>query len=182
MIKKYPSFVKEVICDSNIFEVKFNGENIKTRSKLEIKTDNQSGEEIVYFLKFPSHANESVSDTVVNRMINFFYKQNVSKIIFLNVTPFYLEDGRGLPVLDKIINSNNPSKYNEIINYNLKIIERVLSEKKRKVYKAWGKPIGDSFNLNKIEILIDKYSIGNFVFEHSLKYPPQAHKISINPL
>ncbi|MDG4957323.1 DUF1643 domain-containing protein [Lactococcus lactis] len=96
------------------------GENC--RYSLTINLGSTSGT-LVFILMNPSAATESVSDVTVNNCIEYARNNNYSKVIVLNLFPFYFSEGEKL---DNFLNEKSSNNLEIYLDRNMKEIKWIL--------------------------------------------------------
>ncbi|MBS4747431.1 DUF1643 domain-containing protein [Bacillus altitudinis] len=164
MTVDYPDCINEksIHCDCTKSNLKFNNKNVKVRFCLVVeyksKDLNADASELIVLLKNPSHANKKTSDRTINKVISVFeHDGNISRIIFLNVLPFYLTDSSQLPEFDNTFKNNN--EYEKILDKNIQKLQGILISKgtRPNLICAYGKEIGNKNNMEKVEDILKKY-------------------------
>ncbi|HFR4159492.1 TPA: DUF1643 domain-containing protein [Bacillus cereus] len=108
--------------------------NINKRYSLEISLDNSRTKKTATIIMMnPSKANQNCSDQTVNKVLNFFKDNSkipISKVIILNLFPYYENDSKKLVNRIKSINSNE-------LQENIDVFTKHISESDF-IVLAWG--------------------------------------------
>lgn len=87
---------------------------------------------LVFILMNPSAATENVSDVTVNNCIKYAINNNYSKVIVLNLFPFYISEGEKLDNFLKNKSSNDLKIY---LDRNIKEIEWIIENETKGSYE-----------------------------------------------
>lgn len=109
--------------------------------KINFTNPNGNKDELIVVCMNPSQADDKISDTTVNMLIEHAYQSDYKGMILLNVFPLYEPNSSNLPK-NKDYYSNN-TEYQTMMEKNLKFISCVLKKHNTNdVFLAFGRPKG----------------------------------------
>ena len=127
---QYPNGLSVSCCSQEIGQ-------FTVRYVLGIETETQIDNSIVCIMMNPSKANLSESDCSVNKVVNFL-QQDYKKISICILFPFYKTDSSQLDDLLKGFKEiHTEEKFNQIMDKNLAVIEKIIKNNNKVVF-AWG--------------------------------------------
>lgn len=119
---QYPEFVNKIECCPSDKEYRYSLD-------IECENSDNMNKIAMIIMQNPSKANERYSDRTVNKVLKYFHEFGYSKVIIMNIIPFYATKIAELP--------NSVLKETNRLNVNCKKIY-TQSKLADKIFVAWG--------------------------------------------